>query len=102
MIIDWSAKFNSHKEQYYGGFSENIINYSVLSTVVLTLSVLGVTSLNLGQLSESINMVGNSLPIEIVSITPTTAPPLNKGVVFKISGGVVTIYVWDGSAWIAK
>ena len=103
MIIDWGLKFNSHREQYHGGFSENVFSYSVAATAAaLTLTALGITSLNLGAISESISMVGNYLPIEIVTTTPTTAPALNKGVVFKVSGGVATLYLWDGSSWIAK
>jgi hypothetical protein len=46
--------------------------------------------------------VGNTLPIEIMNSPPMLAPPSGKGVVFMVSGGAVTIYVWDGSAWIAK
>jgi hypothetical protein len=37
-----------------------------------------------------------------VTATPISAPSGNKGVVFKISGGVATIYIWDAatSAWV--
>jgi hypothetical protein len=45
---------------------------------------------------------GNTLPISIVTGTPTSPPPGDKGVVFKVSGGVLTIYIWDGTQWVAK
>ena len=53
-------------------------------------------------ISRSITPVGNMLEIEIVTSAPTDPPVNGKGVVFLVSGGVVTIYVWSGSAWIAK
>lgn len=53
-------------------------------------------------ISKSISFQGNILPISITTGTPTAAPPSNKGVVFKVLGGVVTIFVWDGSAWREK
>jgi hypothetical protein len=64
---------------------------------VLPLSIL---SMDIGHpLSKSISWSGNTLPISISAVTPVGAPPGNKGVVFKVVGGVVTIYVWDGAAW---
>jgi len=45
---------------------------------------------------------GNTLPISIITATPTVQPPADKGVCFKVLGGTVTIYVWDGSQWVAK
>lgn len=45
---------------------------------------------------------GNTLPISIVTQTPTAAPPGDKGVCFKVSGGVLTVYAWSGSAWVAN
>lgn len=45
---------------------------------------------------------GNTLPISIVTQTPTAAPPGNKGVCFKVSGATLTIYAWDGSVWRAN
>jgi len=54
------------------------------------------------EISKSIGFQGNILPISITTGTPTAAPPGDKGVVFKVLGGTVTIYVWDGSAWRTK
>lgn len=60
-------------------------------------------SVELGSgVSKSLSPTGNMLEIEIVTTAPTSAPVNNKGVVFMVSGGVVTIYVWNGSSWIAK
>jgi hypothetical protein len=53
-------------------------------------------------LSTLTGLAGNLLPISITSSAPTGAPPGNKGVVFQVSGGVITIWVWDGSAWRSK
>ena len=50
-------------------------------------------------LAMGIGYTGNVLPIEITTDAPTDAPASNKGVVFQVSGGTVTIHVWDGSAW---
>jgi len=44
---------------------------------------------------------GNTLPISIITSTPTVAPPGDKGVCFKVSGGVLTIYAWNGSSWVS-
>jgi len=52
--------------------------------------------------SSSVSFKGNVLPITITTNVPTGTPPNNKGVIFRVSGGAVTIYVWDGSSWIAK
>lgn len=83
---------------YHGGFSENVRSY-LTATVALTLTGLSIMSLDLGGIVKSIGITGNSLPIDIVTSTPIDAPPGNKGVVFKVAGGVVTLYVWDGSVW---
>jgi hypothetical protein len=53
-------------------------------------------------LSTLTGLAGNLLPISIASFAPTGAPPGNKGVVFQVSGGVITIWVWDGSVWRSK
>ena len=55
-----------------------------------------------GELALPLAAIGNTLPITIMSTAPVNAPPTNKGVVFRVSGGVLTIYAWDGSAWIAN
>lgn len=53
-------------------------------------------------ISKSLTPTGNMIEVEIVISAPVDPPTNGKGVVFMISGGVVTIYVWSGSAWIAK
>lgn len=53
-------------------------------------------------ISQSLTPVGNMLEIEIVTSAPSDPPTNGKGVVFLVSGGVVTIYVWDGIAWRSK
>lgn len=53
-------------------------------------------------LSQSLPPTGNMIELEIVTSAPTDPPVNGKGVVFMVSGGVVTIYVWDGSAWRSK
>jgi hypothetical protein len=53
-------------------------------------------------LSSSKTPIGDTLEIEVFYGVPSGTPPNNKGVVFGVSGSTVTIYVWDGSTWIAK
>lgn len=53
-------------------------------------------------ISQSVTPTGNMIEVEIVTSAPSDPPTNDKGVVFSVSGGVVTIYVWDGSAWRAK
>ncbi len=53
-----------------------------------------------GGLAQTLMPVGNVLTIDVVTDTPTASPPGGRGVVFKVSGGVVTIYVWDGTQWL--
>lgn len=50
-------------------------------------------------LAMGIGYTGNVLPIEITTDAPVDAPASGKGVVFQVSGGTVTIHVWDGSVW---
>lgn len=38
---------------------------------------------------------GNTLSISQVDTIPTIAPPGDKGVVYYINSGLLTIYVWD-------
>lgn len=91
------------------GFTPGSISYIPtlgfsIGTAVVIHAPLKYTTFELaGILGMTISPTGNTIPINIVSNTPTVAPPGNKGVCFKISGGVVTIYVWNEvSAWIAK
>jgi len=51
------------------------------------------------ELSMSFHETGNVLPIERIGSAPSGAPPKNKGVVFRVSAGSVTTYVWDGAVW---
>ena len=70
------------------------------ATPSATLQALKSLTLELGGgLGMTLLPTGNSLPISIVTAAPSGAPPGNKGVVFRVSGGAITIYVWDGSAW---
>jgi hypothetical protein len=68
----------------------------------VTLARLSAISIPLGPIEKTIAWQGNLLPISVVTATPISAPSGNKGVVFKISGGVATIYIWDAatSAWV--
>jgi len=53
-------------------------------------------------LGMTLGMKGNMLPLTVVTTIPTTAPPGGQGAVFYVSGGALTIYVWDPvtTAWI--
>ena len=57
--------------------------------------------LDLGGIGLTLVPSGNTLPIEIITSAPSGAPPANKGVVFMVSGGTLTIYVWTGTAWVS-
>ena len=95
-MIDW---------QYDLYFTENIqdyTSYSVQAQQILQNLVAVSLDLDLGSVSRSIGWNGNMLPITIINSTPTNAPPGGKGFVIKILGGVMTLYAWDGTAWIAK
>lgn len=74
--------------------------YPWVSHIPLVLTKLSALSLLLtADLSKSIIWSGDTLPIAIVTSAPSDPPPGNKGVVFQVTGGVVTIHVWDGTAW---
>lgn len=102
MIIDWQTTDSVSQRGYLdvsyawnGSFAAGAAPFIGTTLEFLTLALaasLGVTT------SPS----GNTLPIEISIQTPIGAPVGGKGVVFKVSGGVLTIYAWDGSAWIAN
>lgn len=55
-----------------------------------------------GDLSKSIAFTGNTLPLNFLTNAPSGTPVGGKGVVFRITGGVVKVYVWDGSTWISS
>ena len=99
MITQWDYDDIRQNHQYYGlGVIQNWIAVQVAS--ILTLQALKSMVLTLDpSLGMTLLPTGNSLPISIVTTAPSNAPPGNKGVVFRVSGGVATIYVWDGSAW---
>jgi len=50
-------------------------------------------------LFRSVVWTGNVVPLSITTNAPVDPPPNGKGVVFRVTAGVVTIYVWDGTAW---
>ena len=52
-------------------------------------------------LGTTLTPIGNMLEAEFIAHTPVSAPPAGKGVVFKVQGGAVTIYVWDGTQWVS-
>jgi hypothetical protein len=73
------------------------------SVAALDIQTLTVLSLHLDdELTRSIMITGNTLPISQAGAVPSGEPPGGKGVVFHISGGVLTIYVWDAdtSGWV--
>jgi len=40
--------------------------------------------------------------LNFLTNAPSGTPVGGKGVVFRITGGVVKVYVWDGSTWISS
>ena len=56
-----------------------------------------------GGLGQTLAFKGNTLPLPTVTTIPTVEPPGDKGMVFYVSSGVLTIYVWDTvtNAWLA-
>lgn len=53
-------------------------------------------------ISKSQTPNGDLLEIETFYGVPSGAPTNNKGIIFALNGGVITIYAWDGSNWIAQ
>lgn len=71
-----------------------------IGIAALTLIPLSSLVLDIGNnIGKTLMPQGNILPISIVTTAPTAAPAGNKGVVFMVSGGTPTIYIWDGSVW---
>lgn len=100
MIIDWT-----NKTRFLSAYhNDNVSVWQGVESIVAE-SLLALKSLVL-EIASGLGMTlmpnGNTLPISIVTQTPTAAPSGNKGVVFKVSGGVLTIYAWNGSSWIAN
>lgn len=54
------------------------------------------------ELSQTITWSGNVLPIQILPQAPIDPPPGGKGVCFVFTGGVVSLYIWDGAIWRAS
>jgi hypothetical protein len=50
----------------------------------------------------TISPMGNVLQVAQSGTVPTDEPPGGKGIVFYISGGALTIYVWDAdtAGWV--
>lgn len=45
---------------------------------------------------------GTMIPISTTTIAPTNPPTGGSGLVMQVVAGVVTLWVWDGSAWRSK
>ena len=54
-----------------------------------------------GGRSKTLNE-GYVVNVKTIDYTPTEPPKWNEGVVFKVVGGVLTIYAWDGTQWVEK
>src|SRR5260370_743060 len=50
-------------------------------------------------LGTTLELNGDMLAITPVTSAPSGAPENNVGMVFQISGGVLKVWVWDGTAW---
>ncbi|MFQ5582762.1 MAG: hypothetical protein ACE5F3_09090, partial [Mariprofundaceae bacterium] len=55
-----------------------------------------------GGLGKTFLPSGNTVPVVVETNAPSGAPPSGKGVVYQVSGGTVTIHVWDGTQWVTK
>lgn len=55
-----------------------------------------------GGLAQTLGLLGNTVPISVVTTIPSAAPPGDRGVVFHVSGSTLTIYAWDGSSWVSN
>ena len=84
-----------HIAYTYSGISASAASEALLALKSLVLEIASGLGLTLMP-------SGNTLPISIVTQVPTAAPPGNKGVCFRVSGGALVIYAWDGSAWRAN
>lgn len=83
-----------HVQGFYSGIAASTPSESLIPMKSLVIDI--------GDMGMTLMPQGNTLPISIVTQTPTATPAGNKGVCFKISGGVLTIYGWDGAAWRAN
>lgn len=55
-----------------------------------------------GFTGSTLSISGDTLPIAVVNAAPAGTPPANKGFMVQVTGGVVTLWVWDGAAWRSK
>jgi len=56
------------------------------------------------QFATTLFFQGNTIPITLVTQAPVGAPPNNAGIQVTVDPvtHVITLYVWDGSAWQTK
>lgn len=99
MVIEWQSVLYPQENRYYSGGAPLFYGQSVVEGVsALILTALKSLVIDIGDMGMTLMPQGNTLPISIVTQTPTATPAGNKGVCFKISGGVLTIYGWDTAA----
>jgi hypothetical protein len=48
------------------------------------------------------DLAGTVIPILTTTQAPTNPPPGGAGLVVQVVSGVITLWVWDGSAWRSK
>jgi hypothetical protein len=95
---------NAHSLSFLQVTVSDAISTSEVQTSAISLSDfnnLKIMSLKLNQqLAMSISYSGDTLPIELMSSIPTSAPPSGKGMVLYVSGGTLKIAAWTGAAWV--
>ncbi len=83
--------------------TKTITGVARIASAVSTMQPLTTIAVEVGAgISQALTPKGNMLEVDVVADVPTGTPTNGKGVVFRVSGGVVTIYVWDGASWLAK
>ena len=105
MVIEWQSVLYPQENRYYSGGAPLFYGNSAIEGIsALTHIPLKSLVVDIGDMGMTLMPQGNTLPISIVTQAPTAAPPGNKGVCFRISGGVLTIYAWNlnTSSWIAN
>lgn len=55
-----------------------------------------------GFTGSTLGLSGDTLPIAVINAAPAGTPPGGKGFMIQVTAGVVTFWVWDGSAWRSK
>lgn len=82
--------------------NRTITGISRITTSGVTPSIAVTQSVEIGGgIIQSQSTTGNVIEVDVMTSLPSGAPANNKGVVFVLIGGVATIYVWSGSAWIS-